>query len=75
MPKQADDVTQVITDLRKTVRNIKSAVESVKASGISDDAIYTLIRRACKPAPSIKMIRIVCEGIRSLEEYVFPNKQ
>jgi hypothetical protein len=65
---------QALDGLKKMIRKIDVAVTEIKLSGISDDALYTLITRAAGSSVTKKQVRDVCAGIERLQEYVFPSE-
>ena len=68
------DILNAIEELKTTVLTISKAVENIKSLGINPDALYTLIQKAAPHRVGIDKVRIVCEGIENLEEYVFPEE-
>ena len=72
--------------LADVVDDISESIKRLKGSGISDDALVTLIVRCCRSVPSEKNRRDsrpvrrvdvieIMNGMENLSEYVFPSAE
>lgn len=90
MVNEASKVTVIsnqakaIDELREQVQSISAAVEAIRKTGITEEALLALIVHACptipgrsqyhRVKPPIRAIKAVLSGLANLEGFVFGAK-
>ena len=64
-------VKEKFDELRDKIAALQGAVNELKETGINDDVLYLLIQKSSPGRIPMDHIRLLIEGIGSLEEYVF----
>ena len=77
------DQAKAIDELREQVQSITKAVEAIRKTGITEDALLALLVHSCPPIGkgyqkvkvSARTIKTVLTGLANLEAFVFGQKK